>query len=117
MLSVLRRILGIFTSPAAEKAIEKIADYVPVALPYVTTAAEIVAGMTPTQVDDLALGAIKAKFPQLFNGSLKTGDEVKLFTLGVATELLNHKYPQLSTSVARASAQLAYVGQQADKAA
>ena len=78
------------------------------ALPYLDMASTIAAGITPSKVDDVALLAIKAKYPRLFDNSIKTGEELKLYTLGVATELLKAKFPDVSTSVARLAAQAAF---------
>jgi hypothetical protein len=89
----------------AKWALDHLAD----ALPFIDIAASVAVTLTPTAIDDLAWAAIKAKFPKLFDGSVKTGDELKLYMLALATELFKAKYPQISTSVARATVQLAYI--------
>jgi len=107
------KIAAFFSSGAANKALNTAAALVPKAMPFLDLAAAIAAGMTPSPLDDVALAQIHAKFPHLFDGSLQTGDEVKLYLLGVATELLQKSYPQVSTSVARAAVQVAYTVQHA----
>ena len=107
------RIAAFFSSGAARKALNTTADLVPKALPFLDIAATIIAGATPSPVDDVLLAQIHTKFPRLFDGSLHTGDEVKLYLLGVATQLLQAKYPQVSTSIARAAVQIAYTAQHA----
>lgn len=80
-----------------------------VALPYLDLAAEIVSGLTPTKVDDITLRTIKVQFPRLFSGEPMTVEEFKLYTLGVATELLKAHSPGTSTTIARIAAQVAYL--------
>lgn len=110
--SILSKIGSFFASGSAQKAIDTAASFVPFALPYIDIAAEIITGITPTTLDDKALALVKTKFPGLFDGSLKTGDEVKLYGLAVASSLMSSKYP-LGTTIARASVQLAYTGKTA----
>lgn len=110
---ILAKVLLIFTSDQAKKALNTAADFTASALPFIDIAARIVVGVTPTTIDDAALAALHHQFPQLFDGSLKTGEELKLYMLAVATELLKAKYPALSTSIARLSVQLAYTGKNA----
>ena len=107
------KVAAFFSSGAANKALNTAAAVVPKAIPYLDIAAESVAGITPTPVDDEVLAEIHAKFPRLFDGSLKSGDEVKLYLLGVATQLLQSAFPQVSTSIARAAVQVAYTAQHA----
>jgi hypothetical protein len=111
--TLLSKVASFFSSGKAQKALSTVADYTALALPYIDIAADVIAGVTPTTLDDKALAAIKVKYPRLFDGSIKTGDEVKLYALGVASELMTSKYPQLTTTIARASVQLAYTGKTA----
>lgn len=92
-------------------------NYVGKALPYVKVAADLIVGITPTTVDDIIWSAIKNKYPSLFDGTYKTPDELKATALVVAADLLKAQYPELSTSVARAAVQLAYIDQKAAAAA
>jgi hypothetical protein len=106
--SILAKVAAFFTSGKAKAALDAAADYTVRALPFIDIAATIVAGLTPTGIDDIALVAVKAKFPRLFNGTIQSGDELKLYALGVATELFKQRYPDLTTSIARTAVQLAY---------
>jgi hypothetical protein len=93
------KVAAFFSSGAANKALNTAAALVPKAIPYLDIAAEIVAGITPTPVDDEVLAEIHAKFPRLFDGSLKSGDEVKLYLLGWPLSCFNRhsrKYPHRS---------------------
>jgi hypothetical protein len=108
-----QKLAAFFSSGAASKALDAAAALAPKAIPFLDLAAAIATGLTPTTVDDAALAEIHARFPHLFDGSLKTGDEVKLYLLGVATQLLQASYPQVSTSIARAAVQVAYTAQHA----
>jgi len=107
------KIAAFFSSGAASKALDAAAALAPKAIPFLDLAAAIAAGLTPTPVDDAILSQIHAKFPHLFDGSLNTGEEVKLYLLGIATQLLQTSYPQVSTSIARAAVQVAYTAQHA----
>jgi hypothetical protein len=107
------KLTAFFSSGEANKALNTAAALVPKAMPFLDVAAAIATGLTPTTLDDTVLAQIHTKFPHLFDGSLKTGDEVKLYLLGIATQLLQTKYPQISTSVARAAVQVAYTAQHA----
>jgi hypothetical protein len=111
--SFFSRIATFFSSGAAKKALDTAAALVPEAMPFLDIATQIAAGLTPTTVDDALLAEIHATFPRLFDGSLATGDEVKLYLLGIATQLLQARFPQVSTSVARAAVQVAYTAQHA----
>jgi hypothetical protein len=110
---IMNAIALFFADGKAQKALEAVASLVPKALPIIDIAAVVVTTLTPTGIDDVTWAAIKAKFPALFDGSLKTGDDVKLYALGVATEMLKAKFPGVSTSIARAAVQLAYTGKTA----
>jgi hypothetical protein len=107
------KIAAFFASGEASKALNTAAELVPKAVPYLDIAAEIAAGITPTSVDDLLLAQIHAKFPRMFDGSLKSGEEVKLYLLGIAGQLLQAHFPQVSTSIARTAVQVAYTAQHA----
>lgn len=105
------RLAGYFRSGKAARDAQLALEYVARALPYVKIAADLVISLTPTQVDDLAWAAIKTRYPSLFDGKTKTQDEVKAAAMLIASDLLKAKYPELSTSVARAAVQLAYIDQ------
>jgi hypothetical protein len=107
------KIAAFFSSGAANKALNTAAALVPKAMPFLDIAAAIATGLTPTTLDDAVLAQLHAKFPHMFDGSLQTGDEVKLYLLGIATQLLQSSYPQVSTSVARAAVPVAYSAQHA----
>ncbi len=102
-------IANYFRSGQAAKDAELAMQYASKALPFVKIAADIVVGLTPTQIDDLAWAALKAKYPSLFDDTAKNPDELKLIAFAVASDLLKQKYPELSTSVARAATQLGYI--------
>lgn len=110
---VVARVAAWFGRGRAEAALNTAADYVLRALPIIDIVATIVTGLTPTTIDDAALRLLREKFPALFDGSLKTADELKLYALGAATEVLKHRYPALSTSIARTAVQLAYTAERA----
>ena len=107
------KIAGFFASGEAWKALHTAAELVPKAIPILDIAAAVAAGITPTPVDDMLLAQVHARFPHMFDGSLKSGEEVKLYLLGIATELLRARYPHVSTSVARTAVQVAYTAQHA----
>lgn len=107
------KVAAFFSSGEANRALNTAAALVPKAMPYLDIAAEIAAGLTPTTVDDALLAQIHAKFPRLFDGSLTSGEEVKLYLLGVATQLLQQAFPKVSTSIARTAVQVAYTAQHA----
>lgn len=111
----LKRLIGsisaYFRTGQAAKDAQLALEYVGRALPYVAIAANVVVSMTPNSIDDIAWAAIKAKYPSLFDGRTKTQDELKASALLIASDLLKSKFPELSTSVARAAVQLAYIDQ------
>ena len=107
------KVAAFFASGEASKALNTAAELVPKAIPYLDIAAEIAAGITPGTVDDMLLQQIHAKFPRMFDGTLKSGEEVKLYLLGIAGQLLQAHFPQISTSVARTAVQVAYTAQHA----
>ena len=102
-----------FSSGEAKKALDTAAALVPLAVPYLDLAAEIAAGLAPSAVPQVVLDRIHTTFPRLFDGSLKSADEVKLYIFGVAGQLLQAKYPGISTSIARVAVQVAYTAQHA----
>lgn len=112
--NLISKISVYFRGQAAVDA-ERALSMVVYALPVITIAADIVAMVTPTGIDDAFLSLLKGKFPKLFDGSIKSPDELKLYALGVATELLKARYPSVSTTVARAATQLAYLQYKSDK--
>lgn len=106
-----------FKSGKAAADATKAMQYVGKALPFVVIAADIITSLTPTGIDDLVWARIKAKYPNLLDGKQKSPDELKADALIIAAELLKDRYPELSTSVARAAAQLAYIDWKALKEA
>jgi hypothetical protein len=69
-----QRVLAYFQRPDTRDALLRLADYVPLAVPYVIAAAEIIARETPTMLDDAALTFLRQYHPELF--SARIGDEV-----------------------------------------
>lgn len=86
------------------KALNTALSALPSAFPFI----QIVASLTPTQYDDVALAAVKAAYPRLFETGL-TEDERKLYLLAVASELLRAKLPGLSVTISRICVQIAYL--------
>lgn len=109
LLDFFKKLASILTSGRAQKSLDVIFAHIPAALPYIDIAAQIITGITPTTLDDKAYSLIKARYPKLFDGSLQTGDEVKLYALGIAAELLAFRFPALSTTEARSAVQLAFI--------
>lgn len=107
------KVAGLFTSPKAKQALDQAAQLTAEALPYIDIASKIIAGITPTTIDDAALAYIRTRYPQLFDGSIKDGEDLKLWAFGVAADLLGRKYPAISTSIARLAVQAAYTGDHA----
>ncbi len=107
------KVSAFFTSGDANKALNTAAALVPEAIPFLDLAAEIAAGLAPSAVPQAVLTQIHTDFPHLFDGSLKNADEVKLYLLGVAAQLLQAKFPNITTSIARVAVQVAYTGQHA----
>src|SRR5581483_2860245 len=112
-MSFWSKLAGLFTG-RARRAIDTVAELVPKALPYLDLAAQIAAGITPTLADDRALDRIHAKFPRLFDGTLKTGSEVKLYMLAIAGELLEQQFPKISTTMARLAVEAVYLQKNPD---
>lgn len=107
------RVAALFASPKAKAAFREAEDMTAKALPFITIGAQILAGITPTTLDDAALAYIKSKYPELFDGSITDGDRLRLFVLGAVTDLMKQKYPGLATSVARVAIESAYLGSKA----
>ena len=84
-------------------------DLIPKVGPFIKTAGDIITGMTPTNVDDAMWAVIKDKYSQLFDGSKVSKENAKLYALGIATDLIEHQFPEVGTTVARAAAQIAYL--------
>jgi hypothetical protein len=106
--NILKRVAAWFGSGGADKALNTAADYTVKALPIIDLVATIGTSLTPTTLDDKLVQMVKSNYPRLFDGSILTGAELKLYLLGAATDLMKEKYPTLSTSVARTAVQLAY---------
>lgn len=106
---LLAKIASYFTSGRAAQDAQLACEYAAKVLPIISIAADIVVRLTPTGIDDAAWSAIKVKYPDLFSGNKLSGDELKLYALGVATEIVKRKFPELDTSVARTAIQLAYL--------
>ncbi len=103
-----------FAGGRAKRDVDVAVNYIAEALPTIDIAAEIVTGLTPGTIDDAILAVIKTKFPKLFDGSIHTGDELKLYTLGVASQILESKFPRLDTTIARLATHLAYIQARSD---
>ncbi len=87
----------------------QVEDLIPKVGPYVKIAGDIVVGAIPGTVDDAAWAFIKNKYPRLFDGSPVDRELGKLYALGIATDLVELRYPEASTTVARTATQLAYL--------
>jgi hypothetical protein len=109
IVAFFKKIIGWFTSDRAKQTVDLAAQYVLAAMPFIRIAGEIVTTLTPSGVDDAAWDWIQSEFPQLFDGSIKSAAELKLYALGIASELLAMKFPQLDTTAARLAVQAAYV--------
>lgn len=101
-------ILKYFSTGKAAQDCEIALGLVGAALPYIKIAGDIVTKLIPGEVDDRVWAAIQTKFPALFRGEKLTSDELKLYTLAVATEILQQKF-NIDLSTARAAAQNAYL--------
>jgi hypothetical protein len=80
------------------------------ASPFLFQAADFVSKKTSWQWDNQIVATLRTQFPRLFDGTPLTQDEVKLYTLAIATEFLKWKFPTLSTTAARLAIQAAYAG-------
>ncbi len=107
LLNLFRSIARFFTTRKGYENFVKILPYVKIALPYIEMAAGLIAGsIQPTEA---VATILQKKFPNLFaNGIPKTNDEVKLFAMAVATELMRADFGDLSTSEIRKALELAY---------
>jgi hypothetical protein len=101
-------ITGWFTSGKAKRDAQLALEYAAKALPFLRTAADVVTTLTPTGIDDAAWAVVKSKYPNLFNGTVQTPDELKGYALQVAAELLKQKYPQVDKTVAVLATQFAF---------
>lgn len=84
-------------------------DLIPKVGPFIKIAGDIAVGLTPGGVDDAAWAALKAKYPKLFDGTKVDPEIAKLYALGIATDLVERRYPDISTTVARTATQIAYL--------
>jgi hypothetical protein len=99
-----------FMSGRAQSDAEKGLKFADKAAPFLKIAADIVVGMTPTTIDDLAWGVIRSKFPKAVDKSVVlTEAEMKGYALQIAAALLKEKFPQLDTTSAILATQLAYI--------
>lgn len=87
----------------ARRALQSVAKYTPVALPYIQMAAVL----TPSTVDDAGLAWLKRKYPRFFNGEPLTEEEMGVFRFVVASERLELN-ESLSTTEARVKVQSTY---------
>ncbi len=110
-MSLFSKLTGFFGSGKAQKALDTAANYMAEALPYIDIGEEIIAGINP--IAGAMLVTMKTDFPGLYDGSIKTGKELRIYALGVTTELMKSRYPALSTTLARAALQMAYTGKTA----
>lgn len=111
---IFHKLADYFRSDRAKADAEKALQYALMAAPYIKLAGDIITTLTPTGVDDVAWRLITTKYPRLFDGSLVTDDERKLYALGIAGALLEAKFPALDTSVARTAIQMAYLQHRAE---
>jgi len=113
--ALFHKIVNYFVSGKAQEDFEQVSILAVQVAPFIDMAAKMAAGFLPQPMGALTLAAIKgieAKYPRLFDGSLNTEEERKVFLLGVATELVKKQFPTVNTSVARAALQLAYIGEE-----
>lgn len=102
-----KRLVEIFQYVTAAENVNKALDMVGKALPYIKIAGDIITSLTPVTADDAVWAALKLKFPLLFDGKTHTAEEIKNMSLLYVTEALEQKF-NLSTTLARTTAQLAY---------
>ena len=102
-----KKLVEIFKYVTAAENVNKALELVGQALPYIKIAGDIMTSLTPTAADDLVWAALKHKYPLLFDGKTHTPEEIKNMSLLYATEALEQKF-NLSTTLARTAAQLAY---------
>jgi hypothetical protein len=84
-------------------------ELIPKIAPFIKIAGDIITGLTPNTLDDAAWLMIKSKYPGLFNGETLDDETKKLYALGIATDLVKSRFPEVSTTVARSAAQIAYL--------
>ena len=84
-------------------------DLIVKAGPFIKIAGDIIVGAIPGNVDDAAWSLIKSKYPKMFDGTGVDPELAKLYALGIATDLIKSRYPEVSTTVARTAAQIAYL--------
>lgn len=99
--SFFSKVAGWVRSGKAKADVDVVFAHVSKVLPIVKVAVDIVTGLTPTKADDVAWNIVRAKYPALFDGHERTGEEIKLAALAYATEAALAKYPALSTNTAR----------------
>lgn len=102
-------IAAYFKNGTAARNAQTALEYAARALPYVRFAADLTTKLTTTRADDVAWVALVARYPEVFDGSPKTGEQLKRAALQIAAREMQAAFPQLSTSVAIAAAQLAYL--------
>lgn len=90
-------------------SLTQVEELIPRVGPFVKIAGDIVVGAIPGTVDDAAWALIKSKYPRLFDGSPVDKELNKLYALGIATDLVEIRFPEASTTVARTATQLAYL--------
>ena len=100
----------IFTSQNAQTVYDKALELTPKVLPIIDMVATIGVSLTPPKWDDTAWAGIKLAFPGLWDGSLAkmTKQERSLYLLGIASEMIKLRFPNVSTTVARLAAQAVY---------
>lgn len=103
-----------FKSGKAQKDAEVALQYAVKALPIITLLGDVITGVTPTPIDDVAWAAAKAAYPKFFDGSVNTEDELKAYALQIAGTLLQKKFPQLSKTQAVLAVQAAYLAKKSD---
>lgn len=94
-------IKSVFRSNNAIALAQRAFALAPIALPIIAKVAEIAVAITPNKIDDAALAVIRQKFgsaysrfPHLFDGSLRTQEEIQAALAGVAAALLRDAFPE-----------------------
>lgn len=103
------KLVQYFSSDRARLDAESALKLAPRALPIISMILDAVTTLTPTGIDDVVWSGIKARYPSLFDGTVRTEEEIKLAALAAAADVLKGKFPGVSTTVARASVQLACI--------
>jgi hypothetical protein len=109
LLNLFRGLARWFKTGAAARDTQTALQYVGAALPIVEEVGGLIVTATPTTADDAKWNELRQKYPELLDGQPKTPDALKLAALGIATRLLQARFPILNTSIARAAVQLAYI--------